>query len=65
MCFQFKNCFTFYKENFTSFYALWAPGQVVWGSPKKLEKKKKSQKTCHYPSVTDFHKQKFILQFSR
>ena len=30
--------FTLYKENFTSFYALWAPRQIVWGSLKKEKK---------------------------
>ena len=40
---QFINCFTFYKEEFTSFYTLWAPRQIVWGSLKHKKKWEKSQ----------------------
>ena len=27
-----------YKENFTSFYVLWAPRQIVWGSRKNKKR---------------------------
>ena len=38
LCVQFINCFTLYKENFTSFYALWAQRHVVWNSVKNKKR---------------------------
>ena len=35
---QLNVCCTFYKENFTSFYALWEPKQIVWGSLKNKKR---------------------------
>ena len=43
------NCvfsFTFYKENFTLFYTLWAPRKIVWGSLKNKKRREKSHFNC-------------------
>ena len=55
----------FYEENFTSFYALWALGQIVWGILKNRKDEKNHNINCHYLSVTDVLKKKSILQFAR
>ena len=37
---QFIIFFTLYKENFTSFYAMWAPRQILWISLKNKKDEK-------------------------
>ena len=61
---QFINCFTFYKEHFSLFYALWVPRKIVWGSLKKTKRLKNHNINCHYLSVTDFHKKIYFSIFS-
>ena len=60
LCFELINCFTIFKDDFTSLYALWVLRQIVWGSLKNKKRWKNHNINCHYR----FPQKKIYLPFS-